>query len=306
MSFDVVDLFAGGGGFSTAARDAGCNVLWAANHNEVAVKYHGLNHPMVKVICQDLHQANWDDVPAHDLMLASPCCQGHSKAAGVYNRSKKADASRSTAWAPVSNLEVNQPEFGIIENVTDFKRWSLYGVWTEALRVLGYSVSEHIIDLADLGVPQSRVRLFVVLSRSKNPIILDLPKLTHIPARTILDLNHENYEWDHVSNRVEATQRRVANGRNKYGNLFLDAAYGNERGGRDIGAPLGTVKTVNVHSLVKGNYIRPLTIAELARAQSFADDYIWPEGKVITKSLIGNAVPPRGGKVIIEALLKAA
>ncbi|MFZ4626660.1 MAG: DNA cytosine methyltransferase, partial [Rhodoferax sp.] len=78
----AIDLFAGAGGFSTGATMAGCSVVWAANHWQAAVTVHAANHPKTQHICQDLHQARWCDVPAHDLLLASPCCQGHSHARG--------------------------------------------------------------------------------------------------------------------------------------------------------------------------------------------------------------------------------
>lgn len=78
----AIDLFAGLGGWSTGARAAGVQVLWAANHWPVAVEWHSANHPDTQHVCQDLHQARWEQVPAHDILLASPCCQGHAKARG--------------------------------------------------------------------------------------------------------------------------------------------------------------------------------------------------------------------------------
>ena len=49
-------------------------ILWAANHWPVAVVWHTANHPETQHVCQDLHQARWEQVPAHDILLASPCC----------------------------------------------------------------------------------------------------------------------------------------------------------------------------------------------------------------------------------------
>ena len=49
---------------------AGVPVLWAANHWPLAVATHSRNHPNPQHLCQDLHQANWATVPAHDLLLA--------------------------------------------------------------------------------------------------------------------------------------------------------------------------------------------------------------------------------------------
>lgn len=79
----AIDLFAGAGGFSTGAAMAGCNVVWAANHWQAAVDVHAANHPGTEHACQDLQQADWRNVPGHDLLLASPACQGHSPARGM-------------------------------------------------------------------------------------------------------------------------------------------------------------------------------------------------------------------------------
>jgi DNA (cytosine-5)-methyltransferase 1 len=78
----AVDLFAGLGGFTAGATAAGARVVWAANHWPVAVQWHAVNHPETAHLCQDLHQADWTQVPDHDLLLASPACQGHTPARG--------------------------------------------------------------------------------------------------------------------------------------------------------------------------------------------------------------------------------
>lgn len=63
MSMRAIDLFAGAGGFSTGAVMAGIDVVWAANHWGLAVRLHAANHPQTAHACQDLHQANWGEVP---------------------------------------------------------------------------------------------------------------------------------------------------------------------------------------------------------------------------------------------------
>src|SRR5699024_2118387 len=78
----AIDLFAGAGGFSTGARMAGVDVVFAANHRPQAVEVHSSNHPATMHACQDLHQLDWSTVPPHDLLMASPACQGHSRARG--------------------------------------------------------------------------------------------------------------------------------------------------------------------------------------------------------------------------------
>ena len=141
---EVIDLFAGAGGFSTGAQMAGCKVVWAANHWPDAVEWHSKNHPGAIHVCQDLHQADWSQVPHHDALLASPCCQGHSKARGKSKNNPQHDASRSTAWAVVSATEYHMPEIVIVENVQEFLDWQLYRPWELAMNALGYTVSPNL------------------------------------------------------------------------------------------------------------------------------------------------------------------
>lgn len=99
----AIDLFAGAGGFSTGAVMAGCSVVWAANHWPAAVAVHADNHPDTVHTCQDLQQADWTRVPAHDLLMASPACRGHSRAKARNARTMTRCAARHGPWCQPPN-----------------------------------------------------------------------------------------------------------------------------------------------------------------------------------------------------------
>lgn len=300
----AIDLFAGGGGFSEGARMAGVRVVWAANHWEAAVEIHAANHPDTQHMCQDLHQADWTQVPHHDLLLASPACQGHSRARGTDKPHH--DAARSTAWAVVSALECHNPPHGVVENVPEFLQWSLYPAWCEALRILGYSVSPHIVDCADLGVPQNRMRVFVILAKSKYPLKLNLKPREHVPASTFIDFSDGRWSQIEKPGRAASTLRRIANGRAEHGDRFLTSYYGQTTGGRCLSRPIGTITTRDRWAVVDGDRMRMLTIKEAVKAMTFRDDYRLPERAKDAMHMLGNAVPPLAACRIIEALKEAA
>lgn len=304
----AIDLFAGLGGWSTGARMAGVDVLWAANHWPDAVQWHSANHPGAIHVCQDLHQANWSQVPAHDLLLASPCCQGHSRARGKSSGNPQHDSSRSTAWAVVSALEFHRPAAALVENVREFMSWALYPAWTLALEALGYSIAPHLVDCADLGVPQNRERLFLVLTRSRAPLRLQLPRLEHVPATAFLDFTAGNWSQIHKPGRSLATLRRVANGRQAFGDRFVMPYYGKGSGttGRSLERPIGTLTTRDRWALVDGEYMRMLTADEVLLGQSFPAGTKRPPQHALTVHLAGNAVPPVAGAEVIRALQAAA
>lgn len=302
----AIDLFAGAGGFSTGAQMAGVSVVWAANHWAAAVGIHQLNHADAIHVCQDLHQARWDQVPAHDLLLASPCCQGHSKARGKANGNPQHDASRSTAWAVVSALEVHRPPFGIVENVPEFMQWALFPAWRAAIEALGYAIAPHVIDAADHGVPQNRQRLFIVLSRSKHPMALTLPKRPPVSASSVIDWQAGKWSAIEKPGRSAATLARIANGRAAHGARFLTAYYGNERGGRSIDRPIGTITTRDRWAVIDGDRMRMISVEEARRAMGFPSGYILPGQNRMAMHMLGNAVCPPVARDVIEAIGRAA
>lgn len=302
----AIDLFAGAGGFSTGAALAGVRVIWAANHWRAAVDVHASNHPGAQHICQDLHQARWDEVPAHDLLLASPCCQGHSKARGKASGNPQHDASRSTAWAVVSAAEFHRPAFAVVENVPEFMRWSLFPAWQAAMQALGYSVSPHIVDAADHGTPQHRERLFLVLAQSRAPLQLALPKRQHIPAGSFVDFSAGKWQPINKPGRAAATLARVAEGRRVHGHRFISSYYGNERGGRSLSRPIGTITTRDRHAVIDGDRMRMLSVQEARAAMGFPEDYRLPDHQRTAMHMLGNAVCPPVARDIINAIRQAA
>ncbi|MGP3131693.1 DNA cytosine methyltransferase [Serratia marcescens] len=305
-----IDLFAGLGGSSTGARKAGVDIVWAANHWQEAVCAHSMNHPETIHACQDLHQANFASVLALasklDLLLASPCCQGHSKARGKANGNPQHDASRSTAWAVPAAAEVLKPKQIIVENVPEFLQWSLFPAWEHAMQSLGYSLASHIVDCADLGVPQNRIRMFIICTRSKNPLVLKLPKLPHVSAESFIDFDAGRWSPVNKPRRAAATLDRIASGRAQFGDRFLISYYGNTKIGRSLQRPIGTITTRDRWAVIDGERMRILTKEENMLAMSFPADYITPPSHKLTVHMAGNAVPPEAMFQIIKALKEQA
>lgn len=300
----AIDLFAGLGGFSEGAEQAGCHVVWAANHWQAAVDTHADNHPATQHLCQDLHQADWTRVPKHDLLLASPACQGHTRARG--KERPHHDATRSTAWAVVSALECHRPAFAVVENVPEFTRWPLFPAWCQALDALGYAIGPHLRDSADHGVPQNRERVFIVLSRSRHPMQLRLPERDHVPARNIIDFDAGRWSPINRPGRAPTTLARIANGRSAHGDRFLTAYYGSERGGRSLSRPIGSIVTRDRWAVIDGDRMRMLSVPEARRAMGFRDTYRLPDNSRLAMHMLGNAVVPRVAADVITAIKEAA
>jgi len=287
-----VDLFAGLGGFSEGARQAGARVLWAANHWRLAVDLHTQNHPETAHACQDLQQADFGAVPDHDLLLASPCCQGHTRARG--KERPGADLSRATAWAVLAAAEAKRPRALLVENVPEFEAWELFPVWRLGLERLGYALTLATVDAADVGVPQHRRRLLVFGVLRGAPVRPVLPTVAHVPASAVVDFGAGVWSRVEKPGRAEATLRRVDHGRRDVGERFVMPYYGSGSGltGRPLGRPLGTVTCKDRWALVDGDRMRMLRVEEYRAAMGFPADYALPATRHDAIRALGNAVPP--------------
>jgi len=309
----AIDLFSGAGGFTEGARQAGINVVWAANHWGQAVQVHKNNHPTTDHVIQDLRQADFTKVPDVDLILASPCCHGHSKARGTDK--PQHDSSRATAFAVFEAACVKLPKFIVVENVLEFRNWGtrvrkgiFYERWVANFEDLGYIVEENVLDASEFGVPQERKRLFLTMVQSdvsEDPITIRSPKLPPIPASTIIDWNGK-HNWRLHCGLKPKTQQRIAVGRIYHKGPFLVAYYGAARGGRSVDRPLGTVTTKDRYGLVDGPWFRMLNIQEYRKAMGFPDNYLLPKTHKTALKMLGNAVCPAVASHVIKTVKKLA
>lgn len=306
MTTTAIDLFAGAGGFTTGATAAGVRVLWAANHWPEAVKAHARNHADVIHACQDLQQADFRLAPAHDLLLASPSCTGHTPARG--KDQPRHDAARSTAWAVVTAAEVHRPPVVIVENVPEFREWVLFRAWCEAMASLGYTLADYVLDAADHGVPQHRVRLFLVATRTRAPLRVQLEAEPHRPIGPAI--RWDDFKWSAIDRpgRAQATLARAARGRAEQGPRFVMPYYGSGSGetGRSLDRPLGTVTTRDRWAVVNGDRMRMMQPPEYGAAMGFPDGYELPKVRALAIHLLGNAVCPPLATKLIRAVLAAA
>ncbi len=294
----VTDLFCGAGGSSTGARDAGARVVAAINHWSVAIDTHTANHPETHHVCQDATLMDPRDLPAFDLLIAEPACQGHSKARGKDRPHH--DKSRATAWCVVNTLEVTRVRDFVIENVPAMRRWALYEFWLGSLRALGYTMAEHVINAADCGVPQDRERLIVVGRLGRRAPRLEMPRMPRPPASTFVRFDDE-MRWTPVAGHVPATLARIAQAQRDHGPRVLVPYYSSARGGRSIDRPIGTLTTRDRYAVVDGDRMRMLSIPEMQHAMGFAPGYVLTGSPKEQCMQLGNAVAPPMMRHVLES-----
>ena len=296
-----LDIFAGLGGFSEGARQAGAHVVWAGNHWPAAVATHALNHVDTEHVCQNLsNDFNWGRAPAHDALLASPACQGHTEARGKDRPYH--DVDRATAYSVLAAASYHRPRFVLVENVPGFLRWPGFRGWKVSLEDFGYHVTVQVLNAKDFGLPQSRRRVFV-LGCLDRAVELHAPNKPFVPAAEIIDWTWPRWSPVNKPGRAADTLRRIEAGRAEFGSTFLLAYYGSEEGGRPLSGPVGTLTCNDRYAIVDGDRMRMLTLQEVRAAMGFPATYVLPGGCVDMRGkslsphkagvkMLGNAVPP--------------
>ncbi len=120
----IVDLFAGGGGFSVAIEMAwGRSPDIAINHDENALSLHQANHPQTKHFIADVYEVCPKKAMQGFLvgwLHLSPDCTHFSQAQGGQPRSRKI---RALAWVGIRWAGQVQPDWISLENVKQFTKW---------------------------------------------------------------------------------------------------------------------------------------------------------------------------------------
>lgn len=199
----IIDLFAGGGGASTAILHAtGRHPDIAVNHNPAAIGVHQANHPQTLHYNCDVREI--DPVTACTLdgvlqpvglMWASPDCTHFSKARGGKPVEK---GIRTLADVVVVWARAVRPRLIHLENVEEFQDWGPvlengqpcpdrkgldFRRWVRELQELGYVVDWRELVAADYGAPTTRKRLFLIARCDGEPIRWPAP--THASRTSI-------------------------------------------------------------------------------------------------------------------------
>lgn len=153
-----IDMFSGAGLFSAGAVQAAMRPLLAIDVSKEAIATYNRNIAPVGSIGSVLDER---DLPAADVLLAGPPCQGFS----TLGRQDPLDARNALALAVPHWAARCAASVVVVENVPPFLRSAHWQEMAAELRSLGYDVDTWELEAADYGTPQLRRRSFTVASR---------------------------------------------------------------------------------------------------------------------------------------------
>jgi len=161
MQFTSVDLFAGIGGFRIAVEQCGGRTIAFSEINSDAINYYGVNH-------FENHSINLGDItainelPEHDFLTAGVPCQSWS----IAGKNLGFNDRRGQLWSnTLLLLERAKPKAFIFENVkglADPRNIDALSYIMERIKNAGYFADYFLLNSKDYGVPQSRVRVFII------------------------------------------------------------------------------------------------------------------------------------------------
>lgn len=314
----VVDLFCGAGGFALGFhRAGGYSCVLAVDNDPACTETFAVNFPDARVITADVREIDLAGVDA-DVLVAGPPCQGFS----TLNRARRGDPRNALTLEVLRGCDSCEPSAVAVENVAPFLESAEGRRLVAELRQRGYRVRAGLVNAADFGVPQRRLRALVVGVRAETHA---WPRTTHsddsssgLPRhRTVADAlaflppEPDGRNWHRAYGTSNTTvierYRAVPEGGSRL-DLPAELRYAcwvDARGHSDVlgrlhwRRPSGTVRT-EFFRPEKGRFLhpsqnRPITVREAARLQSFPDSFVFPESQSLTAVAreIGNAIPPR-------------
>lgn len=319
---NFIDLFSGAGGLSCGLVMAGYTPVGSVEIMKEAVATYKYNFVDKKGFTENVEtrdireksvkEALYNSVKGQkvDVIVGGFPCQGFSMAGNRIVTDK-----RNTLYLDMLEIVKKiKPEVVVMENVPGLR--SMLGGKVEEKIIndyekIGYKINVTVLNAADYYTPQTRKRVIFIGNRIGVKNLHPKPLLKSEEYRTtksaIEDLINKSpdFLFNHVptkhSNEMQKKLMSVKEGESLYKN------YSDSWKKCPWDKPSCTIKEnhggVNIHPKLP----RVLTAREMARLQSFPDDFIFQGSKKWQLTQIGNAVPCFLGKAIglaVEKMIK--
>jgi len=344
MKFRYVSLFSGAGGLDIGLERAG---LVPISFCEIEKEFCGTlesNQGWIhcdqkdylgtaKVINSDIRELSHRDLCAEDdldLIVGGPPCQAFSSSGKQLSVLDPRGALVTEFYRIVDAIK---PRMFLFENVRGLvtardKSGDPGGVITELIHILegiGYSCRTTLLNAADYGAYQRRVRCFILGSRKGEAPLFPEPEFEKSPGlfleewrslEEFLSIYADSYKdnFTYPSKKLAKDLRTIQSGSGiKSPGKVEPTRPGGHWGYRqgtfvaDLSLPARTVTGSSSQDWVRWEGIlRRLTFAEVKLLQGFPEDWVVQGTKAQRYKQIGNAVPTIFGeilgKIIVEHL----
>lgn len=243
---------------------------------------------------RDIREVKSEELPEFDILTGGFPCQSFSIIAQNPKRLGVKDERGKLFFEMCRILRERQPKCFIAENVkgilTANKR-SAFPLIIKEFEDSGYDVQYRVLNSADYGVPQKRERVIIVGFRKDLHIDFRFPDAeienedAYAPLRKVIetDVDEKYYFSDRAVEGMMKKRESMNKGR-----------------AQDINKPCNTVGAhlakVSLNStdpvLMQDSRYRRFTPREVARIQSFPDEFELVGSEAAQYRALGNAIPP--------------
>ena len=313
--YKILDLFSGAGGFSlgfTKINDF--DILVSIDNNEKLSETYIKNFPKVNHMHRNILSFTDNEIfqlDKHynfDIIIGGPPCQGFS-IAGKIGRIEKSDDRNNLFLGYLNFVKIIKPKIFIMENVarlvTHKKGLTLKNIEKE-FNAIGYYLKVKILNASEYGVPQHRRRVFIIGTNVKN--MFEFPDSSLFISQTISDAIEDlpklkSGEKSNIPNHKAMSHSKQ---------MLQKMSYVKDGQGRECIPENIRPQSGDVRKYIRYNSLQPsicitgdmrkvfhyyqnraLTCRELARIQTFPDDFIFYGNSINIQQQIGNAVPPK-------------
>lgn len=335
--FRLGELFCGPGGIACAAVGASSKSAtekfsvahaWATDYDEDTCNTYRRNicpDEPDTVVCADIRKldlARLAKISEIDALAFGFPCNDFS----MVGEQKGIDGVYGPLYSyGVKTLKKFKPKWFLAENVSGLRNSNDGEAFKTVLSELsgaGYVLTPHHYKFEEYGVPQARHRIIIIGIRNDLDVQFRVPKplpgLQSIGAKQAIEVppigtNVTNNERTAQASQVVERLKFIKPGQNAFNATIPKKLQLNVRGAKisQIYRRLHPDKPAYTitGSGGGGTHVyhwaenRALTNRERARLQTFPDEFVFEGSKESVRKQIGMAVPPRGVKVIVKAVL---
>ena len=279
---NVAELFAGVGGFRIGLARAGWKTVFS-NQWEPATKVQHASDVYVARFGDEGHSnadiANVDLLPKDiDLLVGGFPCQDYS-VAKTLNSSKGLKGKKGVLWWEILRLvhdaKAQKPKFIFLENVDRLlkspsnQRGRDFAVMLRTLGDEGYTIEWRVVNAAEYGFPQRRIRVFIVATKKRKTTKKETPQTiiqkSGILARAlpIEKLTSELTEIE-LDDEADEISSRFNKGGDK--SPFLNSGYYED----------GVAYTIKSQAKLSNS---PMVLGDVLVSDSLVPDEYWVEEK---------------------------
>lgn len=243
---------------------------------------------------RDIREVKSEEIPDFDILTGGFPCQSFSIVAQNPKRLGVKDERGKLFFEMCRILREKQPKCFIAENVkgllTANKR-SAFPLIMEEFEKSGYDVTYSILNAAEYGVPQKRERVIIVGFRKDLNIQFSFPDIAlkkeglYEPLSSVIEKT--------VDEKYFFSERAVAGMMRKREFMNKGRAQDIEKPCNTVGAHLAKVSLNSTDPVLKiGDRYRRFTPREVARIQSFPENFKLVGSETAQYRALGNAIPP--------------